>query len=64
MISQAFKVRELLKKENILIEVINLPSLNYFNKKWFKNILNKKRKIFILDEHFRTGGFSDIFCLF
>lgn len=64
MISQAFKVRELLKKENILIEVINLPSLNYFNKKWFKNILNKKRKIFILDEHFRTGGFSDIFLSF
>ncbi|WP_440649117.1 transketolase family protein [Candidatus Pelagibacter sp. HIMB1521] len=64
MISQAFKVRELLKKENILIEVINLPSLNYFNKKWFKNTLNKKKKIFILDEHFRTGGFSDIFLSF
>ena len=64
MISQAFKVRELLKKKNVLIEIINLPSLNYFNKKWFKNLLKKKKKIFLLDEHFRTGGFSDILLSF
>lgn len=64
MISQAFMVRELLKKKKILIEIINLPSLNYFNKYWLKKALNKKKKIFILDEHFKTGGFSDIFLSF
>ena len=47
-----------------MIEIINLPSLNYFNKQWVKKILKKKKKIFIFDEHFRTGGFGDIFLSF
>ena len=56
--------KRIVKKKKILIEIINLPSLNYFNKYWLKKVLNKKKKIFILDEHFKTGGFSDIFLSF
>ena len=60
----SFYGERIVKKKKILIEIINFPSLNYFNKYWLKKILNNKNKIFILDEHFKTGGFSDIFLSF
>lgn len=65
MIKQALEVRtNLQEKSNILIEIINIPCLNYFNKSWVKKILQNKTKIFLFDEHFVSGGFADLFLSF
>lgn len=65
MIKQALEVRaNLQEKSNMLIEIINIPCLNYFNKSWVKKILQNKTKVFLFDEHFASGGFADLFLSF
>jgi transketolase len=64
MIRQAIKVSNLFKKKRILIEVINMPSINFFNEKWVNKILKNKSKIFLFDEHYKSGGFADLFLSF
>jgi len=65
MIKQALEVRNNLRKKlGILIEIINIPCLNYFKKSWVKKMLQNKKKIFLFDEHFESGGFADLFLSF
>ena len=65
MIKQALEVRSYLqKKSNILLEIINIPCLNYFEKSWVKKTIQGKKNIFLFDEHFESGGFADLFLSF
>ena len=64
MIRQAIRVANLFRKKKIFIEVINMSSLNYFDKKWVNKILKNKYKIFLFDEHYKSGGFADLFLAF
>ena len=64
MLKQATNIHNFFKKKNILIEVVNLPSLNRFKLSWVKKILKNKSKIFLFDEHYSSGGFADQFLSF
>ncbi len=64
MLRQAINVSKILRKEKIYVEVVNMPCINYFKKNWAKKILKGKKKIFLFDEHYSSGGFADIFLSF
>ena len=64
MLKQAIYVSNFFKKKQIDIQVVNLPSLNYFNLNWVIKILKNKSKIFLFDEHYKSGGFADLFLSF
>jgi transketolase len=40
----------------ITCEVINLPWLNFVDDEWLFNLLARHSSVFILDNHFKTGG--------
>ena len=41
MINEAFKASKILVEKNIDLEIINISSLNYFDKKWFKEKIKR-----------------------
>ena len=59
MIRQAIEVKNKLKKnKKIDVEIISTIYANSFDKKWYKNIINKNSgPIFILENHFIFNGF-------
>lgn len=64
MISESIKTAKILLKKNISLEIVNLPCLNYFDKKWFRNKMEKFKNIFFLDDHNINGGMSDLLISF
>ena len=64
MISESVKTAKLLSKKNISLEIINLPCLNYFDKKWLSNKIEKFKNIFFLDDHNLNGGMGDLLISF
>ncbi len=65
MINQAFKAAKLLKRQKkISIQVINLPCLNFFNKRWFEKKIKNFKNIFFLDDHNINGGMGDLLIAF
>lgn len=61
MIGQAIKVSKLFKKKKIFIEVVNMPSINFFNKKWVNKVLKNKKKFFYLMSIISLGVLVIIF---
>ena len=63
MIRQAIEVKNKLKKnKKIDVEIISTIYANSFDKKWYKNIINKNSgPIFILENHFIFNGFFLLF---
>jgi transketolase len=64
MLKQAINVSNFFKKKSIYIQVVNLSTLNSFNFTWVNKILKNKSKIFLFDEHYKSGGFADLFLSF
>ncbi|OUU25777.1 MAG: hypothetical protein CBB97_09050 [Candidatus Endolissoclinum sp. TMED37] len=64
MIRQAIEVKNKLKKnKKIDVEIISTIYANSFDKKWYKNIINKNSgPIFILENHFIFNGFFSFIC--
>lgn len=64
MISESFRAAKLLKDQNILLEIINIPCLNFFNKKWLSKKIQKFKYIFFVEDHNYNGGMSDLMISF
>ena len=64
MINEAFKASKILCKKNIHLEIINMSCLNNFNREWFKKKIKRFSHIFFLDDHFSSGGMSDLLITF
>ena len=60
MVSEGFKAAKILEKDKLSLEVINLPSLNYFDRDWLKKKVSKFKYIFFLDDHNINGGMGDL----
>ena len=60
MLNESLKAYEILKKNKINITVINFSTLNYFNLKWMKKVLNMSKNIFVIDDHNISGGLGDL----
>ncbi len=64
MINQAYGAYKILKKDKINITVVNIPCINFFNKKWLKKVIGKTKNLFFLDDHNINGGLSDLMISF
>jgi transketolase len=64
LINEAIDALEILSKERLKLTLVNLSSLNFFSHKWIKNISRKFKKIFLVEDHYKTGGMSDQFINF
>jgi len=64
MIRQAIEVKNDLKRnKKIDVEIISTIYANSFDKKWYKNVINKNSgPIFILENHFTFNGFFSFIC--
>ena len=59
IIDQVLKAAEILSKSNISIKVVNISSLNSFKLNWYKKTCKDFKKIFCIEDHYKTGGLSD-----
>lgn len=59
LLSEAWRAADILAREGISAEVINLPWLNRIDAGWLKAALDGKRHLFALDNHFLIGGQGD-----
>ncbi|MBI1391062.1 MAG: 1-deoxy-D-xylulose-5-phosphate synthase [bacterium] len=59
MLNEALQTADRLSQRGVLIEVINMPWLNRFDRDWLKTALRNHKAIFVLEDHSPTGGLGD-----
>lgn len=59
MLGEALSAAERLLPKKIPLKVINMPWLNRVDPDWFKSELDGIEHVFVLEDHFTTGGLGD-----
>lgn len=59
MLSEALLASELLSAKGFSLKVVNMPWLNRVNREWFEGVVGGCRAIYVLDNHFSSGGLGD-----
>ncbi len=59
MVNETLKAKEKLRKKNIIPKIINMSSLNHFDKNWLKRVIKNYKYIFSIDDHNEVGGLGD-----
>lgn len=59
MLHEALLANELLSERNFDLKVVNLPWLNRVDKKWFEEMIEPYKFVFVLEDHHPVGALTD-----
>ena len=59
MLNEVLVASELLRKHDFGLKVMNMPWLNRVDRRWLAEVVRPYRSIYVIEDHFSTGGLGD-----